>query len=66
MEFHIRMYGVSKRMYYVRVMYVRRMKRTHDVYTAYVLCSLLIYGVSVACTWCFNTDEFKTVRFTSS
>ena len=47
MEFHFRMYGVPRRMCYVRVTYVRRMKCTRDVSTAYVLRSILICGVSV-------------------
>ena len=41
------MYGVSRRMCYVRVTYVWRMKCTRDVSTAYVLRSILICGVSV-------------------
>ena len=47
MEFHFRMYGLSRRMCYVRVMYVWRMKCTHEVSTEYVLRSILICGVSV-------------------
>ena len=52
MEFHCRIqYGVSRRMCYVRVLYVWRMKctciRTRDESTAYVLRSILICGVSV-------------------
>ena len=47
MEFHCRMYGVSRRMCYVRVLYVWRMKCTRDESTAYVLRSILICGVSV-------------------
>ena len=35
MKFHFRMYGVSRRMCYVSVTYVWRMKRTRDVSTAY-------------------------------
>ena len=38
---------VSRRMCYVRVTYVWRMKCTRDVSTAYVLRSILICGVSV-------------------
>ena len=40
-------YGVSRRMCYVRVLYVWRMKCTRDVSTAYVLRSILICGVPV-------------------
>ena len=50
MEFHFSMYGVSRRMCYVRVMYVNyvwRMKCTRDVSAAYVLRSILICCVSV-------------------
>ena len=57
MEFHVRMYGVSKRMCYVRVTYVWRMKCTRDVSTAYVLRSILICGVSVLYQLLFNTYE---------
>ena len=48
-EFHFRKYGLSRCMWYmyIRVMYVLRMKRTCYVSTAYALCSILIYGVSV-------------------
>ena len=59
MEFHFRMYGVSKRMCYVRVTYVWRMKCTRDVSTAYVLRSILICGVSVLYQLLFNTYENK-------
>ena len=41
------MYGVSRRMYYVHVTYVWRIKCTRDVSTAYVLRFILICGVSV-------------------
>ena len=41
------LYGVSRRMCYVRVLYVWRMKCTRDESTAYVLRSILICGVSV-------------------
>ena len=42
MEFHFRMYGVSRRMCYVRVTYVWRIKCTRDVSTAYLLSSIRI------------------------
>ena len=68
--FHVRMYGVStRRMCYVRVTYVWRMKRTCDLsttYARYTQRSILICGVSVAYPMCFNTDESKMVLFTSS
>ena len=57
--FHFRMYGVSRRMCYVRVTYVWRMKCTRDVSTAYVLRSILICGVSVLYQLLFNTYENK-------
>ena len=53
------MYGVSRRMRYVRVTYVWRMKSTRDVFTAYVLRSILICGVSVLYQLLFNTYESK-------
>ena len=53
------MYGVSKRMYYVRVAYVWRMKCTRDVSTVYVLRSILICGVSVLYQLIFDTYENK-------
>ena len=61
MEFHFRMYGVSRRMCYVRVTYVWRMKGTRDVSTAYtlVLRSILICGVCVLYQLLFNTYENK-------
>ena len=59
MEFHFRMYGVSRRMCYVRVTYVWRMNCTRDVSTAYVLRSILICGVSVLYQLLFNTYENK-------
>ena len=45
MEFHFRMYGVSRRMCYVRVTYVWRMKCARDVSTAYVLCNNVVGDV---------------------
>ena len=53
------MYGVSRRMCYVRVTYVWRMNCTPDVYTAYVLRSILIYGVSFLYQLLFNAYENK-------
>ena len=47
MDFHFRKYGVSKCMCYVCVTYVWRMKCTRDIFTANVLRSILICGVSV-------------------
>ena len=64
--FHFRMYGVSRRMCFVRVTYVWHMNRTRDVSTTYALRSILIYCVSVAYPWFFNTDASKMVMFTSS
>ena len=46
-------------MCYVRVTYVWRMKCTRDVSTAYVLRSILIYGVSVLYQLLSNTYENK-------
>ena len=51
------MYGVSRRMCYVRVAYVWRMKCTRDVSTAYVLRSILICGVSVLYHSLFSSPE---------
>ena len=59
MEFHFRMYGVSRRMCYVCVTYVWLMKCTRDVYTTYVLRSILICGVSALHQLLFNTYENK-------
>ena len=58
------MEGVSKRMCYVSVTYVWRMKCTYDVSTAYVLHvrSILICGVSVLYRLLFNTYENKRLR----
>ena len=53
------MYGVSRRMCYVRVTYVWRMKCTRDVSTAYVLRSILNCGVSVLYHLLFKIYENK-------
>ena len=53
-EFHFRMYGISRRMCYLRVTYVWR-----DLSTAYVLRSFLICGVSILYQLLFNTYENK-------
>ena len=45
-------------MSYVRLTYVRCMKCTRDVSTAYVLRSILICGVSVLYQLLFNTVVF--------
>ena len=58
MEFHFRMYGVSRRMCHVRVTYVWRMKCTRDVSTVYVKRSILICGVYVRYQLVFNTVVF--------
>ena len=50
MEFHFRMYGVSRRMCYVRVTYVWRMKCTRDVSTAYVRYVLFLSAAHLLCT----------------
>ena len=53
------MYGVSRRMCYVRVTYVWRMKCTRDVSRVYVLRSILICGVSVLYHLLFKIYENK-------
>ena len=60
MEFHFRMYGVSRRMCYVRVTYAWRMKCTRDVSTAYALRSILTCGVSVLYQLLFNIYDMRT------
>ena len=56
-------YGISlsyvRRMCYVRVTYVWRMKCARDVSTAYVLRSILICGVSVLYHFLFKIYENK-------
>ena len=47
------MYGVSRRMCYVRVTYVWRMKCTRDVSTAYVSYVLFLSAAYLFCTICF-------------
>ena len=53
MEFHFRMYGVSRRMCYVRVTHVWRMKCTRDVSTAYVYYVPFLPAMYLFCTSCF-------------
>ena len=65
MEFHFRMYGVSRRMCYVRVTYVWRMQCTRDVSTPYVLRSILICGVSVLYQFLFIAPAYSRVRYRS-
>ena len=50
---HFRMYGVSRRMCYVRVTYVWCMKCTRDVSTAYVSYVLFLSAAHLLCTICF-------------
>ena len=65
MQFLFRMYGVSRCMCYVRVAYVWRMKRTHDVSTTYVLRSILICGVSVLYQLLFIAPAYSRMRYRS-
>ena len=53
MEFHFRMYDVSRRMCYVRVTYVWHMKCTRDVSTAYVSYVPFLSAAYLFCTDCF-------------
>ena len=59
------MYGVSRRMCYVRVTYVLRMERARDVSTTYVLRSILICGVSVLYQLLFIAPAYIRVRYRS-
>ena len=42
MKFHFRMYGASRRMFYLRMPYIWRIKCTRDVSATYVLRSIPI------------------------